>query len=374
MTPHDLAMQKAKIQLMSSPGATFFMAVCFSMRHVWNPEIPTARTNGITVEYSPEFFLSLNQSERVFLMLHETLHACYTHMARLGNRCPKKWNVATDHVINIQLSDRNFQMPAGGLLDTDYRGMSAEQIYAVLPDDTPTPAIFDLDPEGQPEPSNDPTKSDDGELQRQVDSILIRAAIQSRMAGDAPGSIPGDIQIHLDELLNPKLPWNRLLIRYMKKFARNDYSYRRFNKRYLPQFYLPTLYSESLSDLVIAIDSSGSVTDDEFKRFVSEVFGIMRMMKPEKITLLQFDTKIRSVDVIRHEKDFHNILFSGRGGTRIGPVLKWAEEHKPEAMLIFSDGEFNFPEHIPVNVDLLWLIHHNPNFTAPHGKVIHYET
>jgi hypothetical protein len=39
---------------------------------------------------------------------------------------------------------------------------------------------------------------------------------------------------------------------------------------------------------------------------------------------------------------------------------------------MFTDGEFRFPE-IETKSNVLWMIHNNPGFEAPYGKVIHYE-
>ena len=130
--------------------------------------------------------------------------------------------------------------------------------------------------------------------------------------------------------------------------------------------------SEKLINLAIAVDSSGSVSDDEFKRFVSEASGILRMLQPEEMTLIQFDTSLRSVDVLKSMKDLSQVTFTGRGGTKIGPVLEWAKEAKPQLLLVFSDGYFNWPGDT-LKYPVVWLIHNNKAFTAPFGTVIHYE-
>jgi len=357
---HAQALSKAKIALMSRADSAFFTTVCFSLKHVWNDKIPTARTNGTVIEFSPQFFMSLDQEERVFLMLHETMHVAYLHMDRLLTRDARKWNRAADYVINLQLVERGFKMPAVGLLDKQFAGMSTEEVYNLLPDDPE----FEMDLM--------PSDLDPDQLQSDVQDILVRARLQSRMSGDAPGSIPGDIEIFLDRLLDPKLPWNRILQKYLQKFAKTDYSFRKPNRRHFPQHYLPSLYGEALIDLAVAVDISGSVSDEEFNRIVSETASILRMMKPEKITLVQFDTEIKSVEEVRNIQELMKVKFTGRGGTLISPVFQWANENKPQALLIFTDGGFRFYDY-PCNVDTLFLIHDNPGFTAPFGKVVHYE-
>ena len=125
-------------------------------------------------------------------------------------------------------------------------------------------------------------------------------------------------------------------------------------------------------DIAIAVDASGSVSDDDFKVFVSETNGILRMMKPDKLTLIQFDSKIKSVDKIGSIQDLMNVQFFGRGGTRIEPVMEWAKENKPKLLLVFTDGEFNF-YNTDYKTNTVFLIHNNPRFKSPYGKVIHYE-
>jgi predicted metal-dependent peptidase len=132
------------------------------------------------------------------------------------------------------------------------------------------------------------------------------------------------------------------------------------------------MFSEKLMDIAIAVDASGSVSDDDFKVFVSETHGILKMMKPDKITLIQFDRNIKSVDRINNIRDLMNVKFIGRGGTSIEPVMDWAAENKPKLLLIFTDGGFYFHTD-EYKTNTVFLIHNNPGFTSPYGKVIHYE-
>lgn len=364
--PHLIALSKAKIALMSRPDSAFFTTIVFSLRHLFDDTIPTACTNGSYIKFNPKFFMDLNPEERVFLLLHEAMHCAYLHMERFKSggdqKCHDRWNIAADHVINLQLIERGFKMPVMGLADPQFKGMSTEEVYKLLPDNPGKPSMQDLE-------AND---GDSAELEREMADILVRAAMQSKLADDAPGTIPGDIQIFLDNLLAPKLPWNRILQKYMQVFAKNDHSWRKPNRRFFPKHHLPSLHRESLMDLAIAVDISGSVTDLEFKQIVSETSAILRMMKPDKITLVQFDTEIQHVDTVRNMNQLMHLHFTGRGGTAIQPVFEWAKLNKPQALLVFTDGGFRF-HGAEYTGQLIWLIHNNPGWTAPTGKVIHYE-
>ena len=364
--PHEDALNKAKIALMSKADSAFFTHLAFSLIHKFDTKIPTACTNGKQVLYNPQFFMSFGHDERVFLILHEAMHCAYLHMDRTQDRDRRLFNIAADYVINLQLVDRGFKMPSCGLLDEQYRDMSTEQVYNALltcPQEQPMSG-FGEDLE-EPKGPMDALAAD-------IQDILVRASIQSKLNNDKPGSIPGDIEIFLDRLLNPKLPWNRILQKYLQTFTKNDYSFKTPNRRFFPKYYLPRLYSENLINIAVAVDTSGSVSDKEFNQFVSETNSILRMMKPDNITVLQFDTEIKSVNKVRNIRELMNIQFTGRGGTKINPVLDWANQNKPQLLLVFSDGHFRFYTQ-ETKVKTLWLIHDNKQFKAPFGKTIHYE-
>ena len=360
----EVALSKAKIRLMTKKDSVFFTTLCFSLQHLFDDKVPTAATNGKVIKYNPAFFMELSTDEQIFLMLHETMHCAYLHMFRakqLGLN-PRKANIAADHVINLQLIERGFKMPEGGLADPQYTGMSKEKIYKLLPDNPEPPPMEDL---------LDPGEENQETTTREIEDALVRAAMQSKLANDKPGTIPGEIEIFLNKLLNPKLPYTTLLRKYLQSYSKNDFTWRRPNRRYMPDHYLPSLHSQSLIDIAVAIDASGSVSDTQFLQFVSDIHSIFKTVKPKKITLIHFDTSIRGVTEIKDMRDLSQVKFTGRGGTNIVPLMEWAEEHRPQLLMVFTDGYFPFPA-VTYSKDSLWLIHNNPNWSSPIGKTIHY--
>lgn len=356
------ALSKAKIQLMSRADSAFFTTLCFSLKHMFDEKVPTACTNGKVVRYNPNFFMNLSKEERLFLMLHETMHPAYMHMLRVpAGANHQRWNIACDHVINLQLIERGFKMPKDGHADRAYKGLCAEQVYLLLPQNCGQPQMRDLEPQ----------EGGDEELEREIADMLVRASVQSRMAEDKPGTIPGEIEIFLNKLLNPKLPWNKILQKYLQTFNKSDYTFKKPNRRFFPEHHLPSLHSEALMDITIAVDTSGSVTDEQFRQFISETHSIMRMMKPNKMTLIQFDTEIKAIDQIKSIHDLMRVKFTGRGGTCINPLLDWVNENKPQLLLVFTDGGFYFYT-TETKVKTLWIIHDNLQFNPPFGKVINY--
>ena len=212
------AYDKAKIGLMAKPDTTFFTTIVFSLKLIWDSCIPAAATDGSSIRMNPDFFMSLLPDERIFLIVHEAMHVALLHMLRLADREHRKWNKACDHYINLMLIERGFKMPQNGLADSKYKGLSSDEIYALLPDPPPDDSFtLDLEPNIAPVDS----------ITQDIQDILIRAAMQSKMHGDAPGSIPGDIEIFLNKLLNPKLPWQRILQKYIQNLSKHDYSWRK---------------------------------------------------------------------------------------------------------------------------------------------------
>lgn len=355
----EKSLTKAKIALMDDPDCTFYGSVFFSAKHIWDRSLPTAATDGLNIFFNPEFFLKQSPEQRIGLIIHETEHIAFKHMARLGDRDPIKANIAADHVINLGLLKRNFKLPAGGLWDPQYEGLCYEEVYDRLPDDPPEDYSPDLIP------------NDDPELDEQINDVLVRAAMQTQAAGGDINQIPGELQVYLDQLLHPRLPWQQILLRHCNSIAKTDYSFNRPNRRFFPDILLPSLHSANLGHVGAALDMSGSVTDQQSTMFATEVHSLLQRMKPKEISLVQFDTEIKSVTTLRNKADLLRVTYHGRGGTLIEPVFEWAEKARPSVLIIFTDGQFHFPKQVP-KLPIVWVIHNNKDWQAPFGKTIHF--
>lgn len=363
----DKALAKAKINLMSRQNFTFWSHVCQSLRHYFSDEMPTAWTDGVSIGYNPGFFMSLTPAQRAFVCFHEVAHNVYMHVERGLTRDKTRYNMAGDYLINLQAKDYHFELIDGVLIDEQYRGMDTDEIYDLLPENPKAP-------DGMMQDLKDPGECSDQTPQSvaaKMDDILVAAVMAAKEAGDKAGSIPGAVSEYVENLLNPKVYWHAVLKRYMTKFTKKDYSFARPNRRYLP-WIIPGLHGKALANIAWAFDLSGSVSQKELTHYVSEAYEIVKALKPEKITSIQFDTRITKVDEVRNVRDIETMSFKGRGGTHIRPVMEWARDNKPTVMLVFTDGHFN-PADINPGMDVVWVINNNRGFTAPFGKVIHFE-
>lgn len=186
---------------------------------------------------------------------------------------------------------------------------------------------------------------------------------QQRLAGAAQqaiqaGKMDGAMARLVDHLLQPRLPWRMLLARYMTAAARDDYSYMRQSRRNQSDAILPALRSSQV-EVVVAVDTSGSIRDNEIAEFLAEVSALKGQMRA-RITLIPCDAQIAEGapwifepwEELRLET-----RVSGGGGTDFRPVFRWVEEQglQPEVLVYFSDLEGRFPELAP-NYPVLWLV------------------
>lgn len=372
MKDAQLAMDRAKINMMRKRNSVFITTVLFSLKMQWDSNIPTAGTDAIGLWVNPKYFLSLSDEERIFLLFHETWHVCWNHMSRGRDLNHKKYNRAGDYVINQMAVDNGYTMPKGGLQDDQYKGMSTREVYDLLPDpeendggDGSMGSDIIYDPAGK---DPDPTK------QMDITTTIMKAMTQAKLAGNDPGSIPGELRREIENIIHPKLPWQALLQNFMTEFAKTDYSWKRPNRRYQPDFYMPSLYGESIGHVATAVDTSGSVTNEEFTSFLTELTGIKEQFNPSKMTIIDFDTNIKKIHVLEEDMKVADIEFTGYGGTDIGEVWEWGKKTKPLVLIIFSDMEFTHPtENLPCPV--LWICVNNERMgDMPFGKTIHMDT
>ena len=347
----------AKIQLMSK--SVFLSTICLRLKHKITDIVPTAGTDGLNILYNPKFIENLDTKELTGLMAHEIWHVAYQHLTRVGGRDRQLWNVAGDYVINYMLVEAGFTLPKDGLYDKQYANMTTEQVYDLIYEDSEKYEDFEpdlLEGDGSGE------KIDSATLKEKLTSIVVQAQTQSMMANKAQGEIPGEISRMIDELINPKLDWRQLLIRYLTARTNNDYSWSRPNKRFKPEYYLPSLYSETIGNITIAIDTSGSITDEELQEILAEIEGIRETYHPKELTIIDCDSEIHNIHKVDDYTEILSLEFSGGGGTNFEPVINYCNENPPAVLIYFTDlYADDVTEH--VEYDILWVC--NSNHSAP---------
>ncbi len=95
---------------------------------------PTTGTDAKKFYYNPDYVAELRNDEAQFVLAHEALHCALSHFARRGHRIKHRWDIACDYAINPLLADEGLTPPPGALMLSEYRGMTAEEIYPLIED------------------------------------------------------------------------------------------------------------------------------------------------------------------------------------------------------------------------------------------------
>ena len=151
----------------------FFGSLAMSLNLVEDESLPHAvGVDGKNIFFNPGQLADVSSSQLEGLLAHEALHVMLLHHLRRGNRDPEKWNMAGDHAINLALLAERFELPANGLHDPRYKGLSAEQIYELLPD-SPSGDGFDIVMDGRGTDGN----SNMSEKEIKAEEERVKAAV-----------------------------------------------------------------------------------------------------------------------------------------------------------------------------------------------------
>ena len=348
-------------------------------------DIPTACTNGRDERYGRDFVDSLSDPELRFLILHEAYHKMYSHLTtwkHLYDKQPRIANAACDYVINVQLVDGDagegfIEMPEIGLFDIDYRGMDSAQVFHKIYQDTDGGYGGGHGGEGEPldthdwEGADSLTTEEKRDLEREVDEAIRQGALVAGKLGSGGAR-------ELEELLKPQIDWRDALREFIATTcAGNDFStYARPNRRYLSaNVYLPSGISQQIEELVIAIDTSGSIRQRDLTVFLSEIGSICETVHPQAIRLLYWDTEVCADE--RYDRTELDTLVqstkpAGGGGTDVTCVPEYMTKHRitPQAVVVFTDG-YVWGNWGTWSCPVLWTIYGNPKARPDCGKVTH---
>jgi predicted metal-dependent peptidase len=389
--------------------------------------------NGINYQLAinPSFWESLNDNHRLGLLKHELLHIAFGHLTTFFKFTDKKLaNVAMDMEIN-QYIDKYWlpggdytkeefdtlkasimselenakqnnateeelqiiasKLPPRGIMIEDYEelnldlkagsryyydklkqlqdkkdqeGSSGSSAMDQLLDDI---ANGDVPDHSTWDEFENITEAEQKLIDKQLQKVLSDAKEQTvKKRGTVPGEIEGVIII--EEIVPPKFDWRGFIRRFTgvstkvftKKIRRKE------NRRFEAN---PGLKVKMRQHMLLAIDTSGSVSDDELKEFMSEIYHIYKC--GVDITIVQCDTRIRSIEPYKGKFE---MAVQGRGGTEFDPVLEYFNENQKKytSLVYFTDGECW--THVKPKGNVLWVISERSqmNNDLP-GKVIKLE-
>lgn len=370
---------------------------------------------------------SFTMSNILFLVGHEALHTITLTTERRCGRDPELWNAATDYAINAILihneeggkpcpigemprhdSKKNPQNPEGliGLYKPKYRDMSAEEIYEDLLQQSQQNQQQNGDGEGQgqsktldlggmgasDEQSQGTRQAMDGSGQigwddhnsqelstsdkAQLKAELSQAVKSMEQAGMSAGKGSSTVFDRMMEQMfkEPPFDWKGFLDNYLRSYIKDDYTWKKQSRRSQGAgVNLPGNAIQKTMKIAIAIDTSGSVGDEQLETFFGHINKIMKSFKSYQVDVWCFSTEV-------HEDTFHSYTqtdnditaqkISTTGGTEICANFEYLNNKNQtqyDCFILLTDGIDSLNKAQFNKYPVIWGIIGNKNFKAPDG-------
>lgn len=359
----------------------------------------TLATDGRNFYYNNGFVHKLTPKEAEFGFAHEVLHNVFDHMGRRDRRDPTLSNIAADYAANQILKDERIGTVPNFIKifqDDKYRGMSYEQIYDILYEKAEKIDIGSLgelldehldgedEGEGEGEGEGDKDGNKDGkgrprlteEEKKQIRDEMKEAVLAAAQSAGA-GRVPAGIRRMITDLTEPKMDWRQILRMNIQSIFKSNFSFARPNRKSQHcGAILPGMMNEDTIDVSVAIDMSGSISDEMAKDFISEVKGIMDEYKDFRLDLWCFDTEV--YNYARFTPDAADEILSyevkGGGGTDFDVNYEFMkrEDIIPKKFIMFTDGYPCGSWGDEDYCESLFIIHGNDSIIAPFGQTAYY--
>jgi len=430
MSSQETLLKQAHIALMKHPQTALYAGVMLMGESAVEDGNFTAYTDGVNKKYCRQFLEKITSGpKRRGLILHENLHVALKQLPRhieFFRENAKLANVAADLVVNDIIynitgtigttQERIVELPDGALYDSMFHDWSMRQVWDYLKKQNPPPPPRGKGDkpcdEGNPAPgggSGDEPEDGQGEGSGKIkingnelkeipsggfdehdfeklvegmdpeDVKKLGDAIDKalREGGMLAGRMGGNIPRAISDLLTPKVDWKDALRDIVSSSIRgkDEFTWRRLNKRQLVNdLYLPSIENETVGEVVVAIDTSGSISGDILTGFATELASICDLCEPEKVRVLWWDTHVHGEQIF--EGNYMGLAKMlkpvGGGGTRVGCVSDHIvkERINADCVIVFTDGYVESSFMWDVIPPTLWMVTENRGFHPPVGKKV----
>ena len=361
----------------------FWGSLTLGLPFIEDDTIPTMATDGKCIRWNPAFADGLTDKGLQFVIAHEVGHVMLNHCIPVKTidgqpTNHELQNMAMDYVINAYLKEDGMEMPEGGLYDPQYSGMTWLQVYRLLNrlerDKKPSKQPWGGDVgEMQGKDGGEPSKAEIEQAKASNDQRVMLAASNAK----AVGKLSGKLKELIDKMRRSEVDWRDVFNRFIGGDQPDDYTFRRCNKKvyYTQGIYMPAVDKIGVGDVVVAVDTSGSVGTVELQQFLGELNNMSEDHKPRSLTVITCDSKIQSVKTYGQGDIIDKIECNGRGGTRVEPVFKYIDDNclPVDNFVYLTDmGIFDFPETAP-HYPVLWVSTDERCNDAPFGETTRIE-
>lgn len=377
--------KKAHVALMRSPHTALYSGVMLMGSSEVTEGSFTAYTDGKNKRYCKSFLESITDDAQIRgLVLHENLHVALKHMQRgvgMWKEDARLANQAADYVVNsiiidIQSHDSNLiKLPDGGLYNRRFNNWSMREVYDYLKQEQ--------EKQGSSNSGNDSLDEHDFEAGQELSDEQVKKLSQDidnalREGGLLAGRMGAEVPRCINELLEPKVNWREALREFVSNATKGveELTWAKMNKRYLVNdMYLPSTYSETIGEVIVAIDTSGSIGSVELTEFASEVSAICDTVNPEQVRIIWWDAQVHGEQIFK-SSEYNNIASLlkplGGGGTHVSCVNNYLIKNKieAEAVIVLTDGYVEDKVDWTISTPTLWMVTQNKSFEPPAGKKV----
>ena len=425
----EVRLKKAHIALMKHPETALYSGVMLMGKSEVSDDMFTAYTDGVNKRYSKPFLETIDCEPKLRgLVLHENLHVALKQIPRgkdMFKEDSKIANMAADFVVNDIIfnikgtisggNEAIVALPEGALYDPFFHNWNMREVYNYIRKENPqrgkgTGSSSDGHEDGDEQNSSpsqggkqnsnnkikangkeydmggdgfdehdwesfkDITPEELKELSDGIDKALREGGmLAGRMGAKMPRAI--------GELLEPKIDWRDALRDFVSSAmkGKDEFTWRKMNKRQLANdMYLPSMENETIGEVIVAIDTSGSIGGAELTEFATELASICDLVQPDAVRVLWWDTMVHGEQVFKAESygQIASLLKPlGGGGTHVGSVATYINEKKlnAECVIVFTDGYVEHDIEWNIVPPTLWMITQNRGLEVPCGKKVIFE-
>jgi predicted metal-dependent peptidase len=339
----------------------YFGTIASSLKCELNENIQSFKTTPKKFEYNDDFIDTLRDEQIAYTLTNCAMHYALDYKHRQESRIQWLWKLAQDYAINSLLINNGMNAPKYINHDIRFDKISAEEIYNTLEDE--------IDDKQEEHDSVEHIHYEQEIVDKEVDKSIIDNNTQILNKAKKYGDLPLGIEILIPELNDSKIDWKNELYEVIEQSIKFDYRLSPPNKRFLSMgVALPSL-GGSKAKIVIAIDSSGSIDNEQLRIFLSEVQGIMNQFENFEIDLITADVKVHE-HIILQPGDILEQKIIGGGGTNFENTFTYIQNniHDITLFLYFTDGIGKFPKE-ESTFETIWVIT-NDKVKVPFGRCI----
>ena len=431
MSKQQTRIKRAHIALMKHPETALYSGVMLMGSTEVTDGAFTAYTDGVNKKYSTQFLESIDNESKVRgLVLHENLHVALKQVAfgrSMFEEHRKMANLAADFVVNDIIenikgtvagtSEAIVLLPDGGVYDPMFHNWSMREVFNYLKKNAkPKPkGDGNKGQKGQKgqkgnegDQGNDPSEGgeqssgdqewesvevngkeydlsqqDEHDFEKMLEGLSheeikeINDSIDKalREGGLLAGRMGAKLPRSITDLLEPKVDWREALRDFVSSTTKgnDEFTWRRMNKRHMANdIYMPSVENESIGEVIVAIDTSGSINTEALTAFATELTSICLLCSPEKVRILWWDTEVHGEQIF--ESNYENIAGLlkplGGGGTRVSSVSEYINKEglKAECVIVFTDGYVERDIAWGISSPTLWMVTMNKHLEVPLGN------